>query len=131
MCGKCQNSRGRSECVYEDVGLVSFGGLGVPAEEVTVVPPSPTVLEFLNRSASMELSTTDFEDPFAFDATTQSKDDLHLRLYVSFLSALVTVLISDILNLPFAHVNPHPAVSFLSLTVTSLGCVDLSPSNRP
>jgi hypothetical protein len=70
------------ECVYEDVGLVSFGGVGVPAEEVTVAPPSPTVLEFLNHSAGMELNATDFEDPFAFDATTLSKDDLHLRLYV-------------------------------------------------
>lgn len=83
MCGKCQSSRGRPECVYEDVGLVSFGGLGVSAEEVTVVPPSPTVLDFLNHSASMELNTADFEDPFAFDAATLSTDDLHLRLYVS------------------------------------------------
>lgn len=131
VCGKCQSSRRRSECVYEDVGLVSFGGLGVPVEEVTLVPPSPTVLEFLNHSASMELSATDFEDPFTFDATTLSKDDLHLRLYVSLLLSPVTILISVIQNLPFAHVTPHSAVSFLSLTVTSLGCLDLSPSNRP
>jgi len=66
------------------VGLVSFGDLNVPAEEVSVVPPPPTVLGFLNNSAGMELNATDFEDPFAFDATTLSKDDLHLRLYVSF-----------------------------------------------
>ena len=83
MCGKCQSSRGRPECVYEDGGLVSFCGLNVPAEEVSVVPPSPTVLGLLNNSAGMELNAADFEDPFAFDATTLSKDDLHLRLYVS------------------------------------------------
>lgn len=80
MCGKCWGSRRRLECVYEDPGQVSFGSFSVPAEEVTVVPPSPTVLEFLNYSAGMELNATDFEDPFAFDATTLSKDDLHLRL---------------------------------------------------
>jgi hypothetical protein len=59
---------------------VSFGGLGVPAEEVIVAPPSPPVLEFLNHSAGMELSATDFEDPFAFEAATLSKDDLYIRL---------------------------------------------------
>lgn len=83
MCGKCQGSRGRSECVYEDVGLVWFGGHDIPAEEVNIVPPSPTVLDFLNNTAGMELNATDFEDPFAFDATKLSKDDLHLRLYDS------------------------------------------------
>lgn len=30
----------------------------------------------------MELNATDFEDPFAFDATTLSKEDMQLRLYV-------------------------------------------------
>lgn len=80
MCGKCQNSRGKPQCVYEDVGLVSFGGVNVPAEEATVMPPSPTVLEFLNNSAGMELNATDFEDPFAFDAIALSTDDMHLRL---------------------------------------------------
>ena len=82
MCGKCQSSRGRQECVYEDGGHVSFWGLNVPAEEVSVVPPSPTALGLLN-SAGMELNAADFEDPFAFDATTLSKDDLHLRLCVT------------------------------------------------
>lgn len=86
MCGKCQSSRGRPECVYEDGGLVSFWGLNVPAEEASVVPPSPTVLGLLNNSADMELNAADFEDPFAFDAATLSKDDLHLRLYVPFCS---------------------------------------------
>ena len=80
MCGKCQGSRGRPECVYEDLGLISFGSLGVLTEQVIVAPPSPTVVEILNHSAGMELNTVDFEDPFAFDATTLSKDDLHLRL---------------------------------------------------
>jgi hypothetical protein len=86
VCGKCQSSRGTLECVYEDLGLVSFEGLNVPAEEVTAVPPSPTVLEFLNHSASMELNVADFENPFSFDAATLSADDLHLRLYVSYRS---------------------------------------------
>ena len=86
MCGKCQSSRGRPECVYEDGGLVSFWGLNVPAEEASIVPPSPTVLGLLNNSTNMELNAADFEDPFAFDATTLSKDDLHLRLCVSFCS---------------------------------------------
>ena len=63
---------------------MSFEGLNVPAEEVTAVPPSPTVLEFLNHSSNMELNVADFENPFAFDAATLSADDLHLRLYVSY-----------------------------------------------
>lgn len=84
VCGKCQSSRGRPECVYEDVGLVSFEGLNIPVEEVTVIPPSPTTLGFLNNSGDMALNATDFEDPFAFDSATLSNDDLHLRLYVSF-----------------------------------------------
>ena len=124
MCGKCQSSRGRPECVYEDAGFVSFGGLGVPAEEVTVVPPSPTVLEFLNHSASMELNVIDFEDPFAFDAGTLSEDDLNLRLYVSFC-------LSQWPFLSLVRVNFHSAVSSSSPTVTRSECVGLSPTNRP
>lgn len=80
MCGKCQGSRGRLECIYEDLGLVSFGAPGVQAEEVIVGPPSPTVPESLNNSAGMELNATNFDDPFAFDTTTLSKDDMHLKL---------------------------------------------------
>ncbi|KAF9645390.1 hypothetical protein BDM02DRAFT_580926 [Thelephora ganbajun] len=34
----------------------------------------------------MELNAVDFEDPFAFDATTLSKDDLHLRFRLIFIS---------------------------------------------
>lgn len=78
-CGKCQSSRTGTECVYEDVGL------GAPAENVTLVPPSPAVLDFLNDTAGMGLSATDFQDPFTFDATALSKDDLQVRLYVSFI----------------------------------------------
>ena len=44
------------------------------------MPPSLTFIEFLNNSVDMELNAADFEDPFAFDATKLSKDDLHLRL---------------------------------------------------
>ena len=133
MCGKCQSSRGGLGCVYEDLELVSFGGLGAPAEEVTTVPPSSAVLEFLNYGTGMELNATDFEDPFAFDATTLPKDDLHLRLYVSHClhqrsSLSLTYKLS--FRLP-VHADAFPVVSSLSPTVTRSGCVDLSPSNRP
>lgn len=80
VCGKCQSSRGGSECVYEDVGLVTVGSVGVPAEDATLVPPSPIVLEFLNNNAGMGLNAADFEDPFAFDATTLSERDMQVRL---------------------------------------------------
>ena len=62
--------------------MVTFGAVGVPAEDVNLVPSSPIVLGYLNDSGGMELNATDFEDPFAFDATTLSKDDMQLRLYV-------------------------------------------------
>lgn len=104
---------------------MSFEGLSVSAEEVTVVPPSPTVLEFLNHSASMELNVADFDDPFSFDATTLSADDLRLRLYVSYDLFLVPVVF------PLAHADSYAAVSSLFPTVTRSGCADRSPSNRP
>ena len=48
---------------------------------------SPQVHQQRCRSVGMGLNAADFEDPFAFDATKLSKDDLQLRLSVSFFSS--------------------------------------------
>ena len=64
----------------------------------------------------MELNAADFEDPFAFDAATLSKDDLHLRLYVP-LFAPMTAIASEMLNillLMSTHTQP-PHLRCLSL----------------
>lgn len=103
-------------------------GLYITAKEVTVIPSSPTVLEPRNNSAGMEPNAADFEDPFAFDATKLSQDDLHLRLSVAFCLA---ILISDMPNFPFSRATLHTAVSSSFPTATRLGCAALSPSNRP
>ena len=91
---------------------------------------SPQVHQQRCRSVDMGLNAADFEDPFAFDATKLSKDDLQLRLSVSFFF-FVHVTFPDIRNFPFAHANLDTAVLYSLPTVMRLECVDHSPSNRP